>query len=66
MLKKIIAASALALAASGASAADYGRYLCTYGCTYSPLSSIDDIFAPTAAPTLPYRLSTCAILFTCT
>jgi len=41
MLKKIIAASALALAASGATAAtDYGKYLCTYGC-YFPLWPID-------------------------
>jgi len=41
MLKKIIAASALALAASGASAYDYGKYLCVYGCNYHPLSSTD-------------------------
>jgi len=29
MLKKTIIASALALAASGAAAKDYGKYLCT-------------------------------------
>jgi len=41
VLKKTIVVSALALAASGAFAKDYGKYLCEYGCEYFPLSLID-------------------------
>jgi len=40
VLKKTILASALALAAGGAFAKDYGKYLCTWGCDL-PLWPID-------------------------